>query len=84
MKGWRSFIFYGALSLLGILTMIEAEDVQRILLPLVCQINPESQFVADECVARVVAISGAAMTGIGVSGKILRWVTSTPIFKADP
>jgi hypothetical protein len=81
MKGWKSFLFFTSVALLGVVAMIEADDVQRILLPLVCHIDPASQFVADECVGRVVAITGAVMTGIGVAGKILRFVTTTPIFK---
>lgn len=89
MKGFRSFLFWGSVSALGIVTMLESANLTAILVPAVCHVDPEAvgkligseASVPDSCVGKVVAITGAIVTALGVAGKILRFVTTSPIFK---
>lgn len=79
LKGYKTFLFFFAVSMLGIVTMIDADKIQSVLLPLVCQITTVTDATAP-CVTKVVAITGAIMTALGVAGKVLRFITTSSIF----
>lgn len=83
MKGWKTFVFFGAVAVLGLVTMLESANIQGILLPALCHVDPASEFVPNDCTAKVVSITGALMTGIAVVGKVLRFVTTSAIFKPE-
>lgn len=85
LKGWKTFVFFGAVSLTGILATIDAQDITNVLVPALCKIDPSN--VVDnginDCVTSVVALGGKIMLGIGIVGKALRWVTTSGIFKPE-
>jgi hypothetical protein len=84
MKGFKTFIFFGALALSGILTMLNADAIESVLQPALCQLDPAAlPDVPTECMTRVVAAAGAVMTFVGIAGKVLRAITTTTIFRPE-
>jgi hypothetical protein len=83
MKGWKTFVFFGSVSLLGIVTMLQSANIQDILMPIMCHAPENAQIVSDECTAKVVKLAGAVITGVAVLGKVLRFITTSPVFKPE-
>lgn len=88
MKGWKTFVFFGAVTLLGLVTVFDAEVVTNVILPVKCHLDPaalptEMDATAKACYEDVVKLAGAIMVGVGVVGKALRFITSTAIFKPE-
>jgi hypothetical protein len=85
MKGFKTFAFFGAVTLLGLITAFDATDITNILLPALCKVDPINLPAGDPnaCVQSVVTLAGKIMVGVGVAGKLLRWVTTSPVFKPE-
>jgi hypothetical protein len=94
LKSLRTLLFFSAVSALGVVTMLESTNIQAILLPALCHVDLETAVslsamtslegeVPTDCVANVVRITGAIMLFLGVCGKALRFITTTPIFKPE-
>lgn len=82
MKGWKTFIIFTIIGLVGLVTALEAIDVKSILLPLVCHVDPASDFVADDCTTKIVKIAGVWTSVIAGVGIWLRVITTSGIFKS--
>ena len=82
MKGWKSFIFFTLIGLLGLFTALEGIDITAFLLPLVCHVDPAVTLVGITCAEGIVKIAGLWTTGLAAAGIFLRAITSSPIFKA--
>jgi hypothetical protein len=84
MKGFKTFLFFGALALSGVLTMFNADAIESVLLPALCHIDPSFRpEVPTECMTKAVSAAGAVMAFVGVAGKVLRAVTTTSIFRPE-
>lgn len=84
MKGFKTFAFFFCVSLLGLTAWIDADHLTGVLLPLVCHVDPAHMpDVATPCVDKVVALAGKILVAVGVIGKVLRFVTTTGVFKPE-
>lgn len=81
MKGWKTFITFTIVGILGLVTAFEAVDIKSILLPLVCHVDPAVAFVSDACTDKIIKLAGAWTAGLGAAGVFLRAVTTSSIFK---
>lgn len=86
MKGFRSFVVWLIIGLLGLVTALESIDVKSILLPLVCQVDPSTAEVpsaeASDCVSKVIKYVGYWTMGLASAGIALRAITSSAIFSS--
>lgn len=83
MNGWKTFIFFTIVGILGLVTALEAVDIKSILLPLVCHVDASTVAVpgAEDCTYKIIKIAGvwtSVLSGVGI---FLRAVTVSPIFK---
>ncbi len=81
MKGWKTFLSFGAIGALGLVTALQGIDVKSFLLPLVCQVPENAQIVADECTGKIISLVGYWTSGLSALAIFLRAVTTSPIFK---
>lgn len=81
MKGWKTFVIFTIIGIMGLVTALEAVDVKSILLPLVCHVDP-ANFYADNCTEGVIKFAGIWTSIISVIALWLRAVTTSSIFKS--
>lgn len=90
LSGWKTFVFFFITGLLGLVTAFEGIDWQGILLPLACQVDPDTIVVVDgatgedygSCVEGVIKITGYVVTALSAVGVWLRTITKTSIFQS--
>lgn len=88
MKGFKTFIFFGAVFVLGLLAVVNTDLIMDLVLPLKCHLDPNDipevlDETAKSCYEDVVALAGKIMAVIAAVGTALRFVTNTPIFKPE-
>jgi len=79
-KGFRTFIVFTLIGVIGMLTALESIDVAKILLPLVCHFDPATYDPAQPCSVKVLKWAGYWTAGISGLAMFLRTITSSSIF----
>lgn len=81
MTGWKTFVVFTIIGVLGLVTALEAVDIKSIFVPLVCHVDPAAA-VADDCTAKIIKLAGVWTSALGAVGVFLRAVTTSAIFKS--
>lgn len=82
-KGWKTFVVFTIVGVLGLVTALEAVDIKSILVPLVCHVDAATaNTITNDCTTNIVKIAGVWTSVLGAVGVFLRAVTTSGIFKS--